>query len=160
MNISKKDLIKNINDVMLDEETLKKLSDIVSRIKKNIDKPNNKDKLNNVDTTAPKYKLTLKFLNKILENNNKELITNIFDFKNIDRLDIIKEENKKLLEDMSKDLFKEFDKKKVGYYRKTDNIVLNVLRGLIKDLGYELIRKQTGRTIKSMHRTHYLYSIQ
>ena len=49
---------------------------------------------------------------------------------------------------MEKKLFKLFDKKKCGYYSKTDNIVLNCLRGMCKEMGLNLVKKQLTKTIQ------------
>ena len=112
---------------------------------------------------SEKYKVTLKLINKILQNIGKEQVDKLEDFKEIDREDIIKENNKTSLTDMESELFPLFNKKKVGYYRKTDALVLNCLRGMMKELNYDFTKtkKDISETIngKSYKRTHYLYSI-
>lgn len=112
-----------------------------------------------VDKTSIKYKLLLKFVNAILNNLNKKKIDDLTKFKNIDRINIIKEENKKLLDNMSGELFKHFNKKKCGYYRKTSNIVLNCLRGMCKEIGLILCRIKTFDVNNSYYKTAYVYSI-
>lgn len=118
-----------------------------------------------VDPDSDKYKVVLKFVNRILVNLEKDEIDELTKFVNIDREDIIKEENKKVLIEMEKDLFKHFNKDKCGFYRKTANgWVLNVLRGMVKEMGYELraIQKEKNEYIngRSYKRTHQFYSIQ
>ena len=81
-------------------------------------------------------------------------------FIQIDRLDIIKPKNTKALEDMENDIFGPFDKNKCGYYRKTTNIVLNCLRGLIKQVGLQLtFEKKDITNADGFRRTHCLYTI-
>lgn len=116
------------------------------------------------DKTSEKYQLALRFVNKILVNIGKSEVDELTKFINIDREDIIKEVNKITLDDMADELFEKFNKKKVGYYRKTDSIVLNCLRGLMKEIGYELtnIHKDITTTFdgKNYRKTHLLYSIK
>ena len=45
-----------------------------------------------VDKNDPKYVIALQFLNHILTNNNKSQITDILDFKDITRQEILKQE--------------------------------------------------------------------
>ena len=120
-----------------------------------------KNALNNKNTD--KYKVALKFVNNILVNLEKDVIDDLTKFKDIDREDIIKDVNKKSLMDMEKELFAHFDKKKCGYYRKTDAIVLNCLRGIIKEAGFKLSFEQKDRHEvigdKSYKRSHSLYYI-
>ena len=91
---------------------------------------------------SEKYKVALKLVNKILVNLGKDEITDLTDFKDIDREDIIKDVNKKALDGLAKELFKHYDKKKSGYYRKTDALVLNCLRCLMKEAGFEFTYQQ------------------
>ena len=116
-----------------------------------------------VSKDSDKYKVLLKLINKILSNIGKDEIDDLTDFKDIDREDIIKDVNKTSLEDMEKELFAHFDKKKCGYYRKTDSIVLNCLRGMIKEINYSMTKKQKDKSEfigdKSFRRTHIFYTI-
>jgi hypothetical protein len=115
------------------------------------------------DKESNKYKLMLKLVNKILVNINKPQIDDLTKFIDIDREDIIKETNTKILDDMADELFEEFNKSSSGYYRKTNAIVLNCLRGMCKELGFQFNhkRKEKSETIngKSYKRTHLLYSM-
>src|SRR5438477_7069284 len=81
-----------------------------------------------------KYNIALEFINKILNNINKPKIKELTEFTNIDREDIIKEINIGTLKEMENEIFKFFNKKKCGYYRKTDALVLNCLRSMMKEL--------------------------
>ena len=116
-----------------------------------------------IDKTSDKYKVVLKFINVILSNLGKPTIIDLCDFKDIDREDIIKDVNKTALDDMAEELFSHFNKKKSGYYRKTDAIVLNCLRGIMKEIGHELTYDQKDRYEiidgTSYKRSHSFYSI-
>ncbi|ARF11542.1 hypothetical protein Klosneuvirus_1_399 [Klosneuvirus KNV1] len=111
-----------------------------------------------------KYKLALKFVNVILKNIGKEEIDDLIKFKDIDREDIIKDVNKTSLDEMAKELFNHFDKKKCGYYRKTEAIVLNCMRGMMKEVGYEMTYEQrdiNGKIDgKTFRKTCMFYSIK
>ena len=161
MSNEKQQIIQDINN--LDNEKLKILKKCIDKLNnennnkktvKLIEKPK-KD----IDRTTEKYKLLLKYVNGILKNINKNNIDDLYDFKDIDRLDIIKKENIKLLDTMAPILFKHFNKDKCGYYRKTKNIALNCLRGMCKELGVELKKRQFTKSIKSRNITHLAYSI-
>ena len=97
-------------------------------------------------------------------NLKKDEIDDLTKFVNIDREDIIKEENKKVLIEMEKDLFQHFNKKNCGYYSKSDNRILVCIRGMTKDMGFSFkpVKKDVSETIngKSLKRTHYFYSIK
>ena len=116
-----------------------------------------------LDKNSDKYKVALKFINQILTNLGKEQVDDLTKFVDIDREDIIKDVNKKSLDGMAKELFKHFDKNKSGYYRKTNAIVLNCLRNMMKELGYSLVKKQKGISTKidgkTYERSHMIYSI-
>jgi len=113
----------------------------------------------NINKTTDKYKVLLKFVNKILFNIGKENIVDLIEFKNIDRNDIAKNSNNKVLKRMSNSIFKHFNKKKCGYYRKTDNKALNCLRGMCKEIGLELRVKKHTKTVNCKVVSEYLYNI-
>ena len=100
-----------------------------------------------VDKNDPKYVIALQFLNHILTNNNKSQITDILDFKDITRQEILKQENLDKLNEMEPELYKNFDKMKCGYYRKTDNYVINFFRGMLKEMGYKAIHIEKDKTV-------------
>ena len=100
-----------------------------------------------VDKNDPKYILALQFLNHILTNNNKPQIQDILDFKDITRQEILKDENLNKLNEMENEIYKHFDKDKCGYYRKTDNYVINFFRGMLKEMGYKGVRVEKDKHI-------------
>ena len=101
-----------------------------------------------VDKNDPKYVIALQFLNHILTNNNKPQIQDILDFKDITRQEILKQENLNKLNEMETELYKHFDKDKCGYYRKTDNYVINFFRQMIKELGYKAAIEKKDKKVK------------
>jgi len=145
----------------LEDKKLEQLYNYIKRLnrKKNSTQIKKKVDRSNIDKTTTKYKLLLKYVNGILKNIGKEEIDDLTKFKDIDRLDIIKEINLKLLDSMAPTLFKHFDKKGVGYYRKTQGKALNCLRGLCKELGLVLLKRQHNRQVKCIFKSHMLYSI-
>jgi len=100
-----------------------------------------------VDKNDPKYVIALQFLNHILTNNNKSQINDILDFKDITREEIIKQENLNKLNEMENELYKHFSKMNCGYYRKTDNYVINFFRGMLKELGYKAVKTKKDKTV-------------
>ena len=117
-----------------------------------------------VDKNDPKYVIALQFLNHILTNNNKPNINDILDFKDITRQEILKQENLDKLNEMEPELYKHFDKVKCGYYRKSDNYVINFFRGMIKQLGYSPIVVKKDKTIQindeNYRKTFLIYHIE
>jgi len=115
-----------------------------------------------IDKTTDKYVVLLKLVNKILENLGKPQITDVLDFRKIDRLDIIKEVNIQALVSMETEIFKHYDKQKCGYYKakkKRESYVLNCLRGMCRQIGlvFEYKRRNVIKKAKSI--TRLLYSI-
>ena len=100
-----------------------------------------------IDKNDPKYVFALQFLNHILINNNKPQIQDILEFKDITRQEILKQENLNKLNEMETELYKHFDKMKCGYYRKTDNYVINFFRGMLKEMGYKAIHIEKDKTV-------------
>lgn len=116
----------------------------------------------------PRYVLLLKIVNSILTNIGKSNITNLLQFRDIDRADIVKKENNDLVMSMEKELFQYFNKFSCGYYRKdkTDNFVLTFLRGACEDIGFKFeynkkyIRETISNTNVKISKTHYFYFIE
>lgn len=110
--------------------------------------------------TAKKYKIGLKIVNKILENIGKSQIQDLTEFKHIERVDLLKQENKDVLLEMDDEIFSLFDKIKCAYYRKTDNYVLNFLRGMCKELDLKLTSHKKDLYKNNYRYTHTYYSIK
>lgn len=100
-----------------------------------------------VDKSDPKYISALRFINHILINNNKPEIFDILDFKDVTRQEILNQENLAKLNELEPELYKYFDKVKCGYYRKTDNYVINFFRGMLKELGYKALYNEIDKTV-------------
>ena len=97
---------------------------------------------------------------------NKPEITDLIEFKDIVRQDVITEANYKTVEEMENNIFKYFDKAKSGYYQKKragDNYTINFLRGLLRQINYEMVH--TEKDISTIvngfkyRRTHMIYNI-
>lgn len=117
----------------------------------------------NIKVFNKKKEVMLKLLNRIRESGND--ITELTDFKNINRDDIIKDETIKKFDEMEKELFEYFDRTKCGWYRRKriKVYILTFLRYCCKDLGYqfkssqkEIIEKINN---KNFRHTDVYYSI-
>lgn len=134
MKESNKELFDFLNSA--DQETINKIKKYANTLKnKKIEEvviPKN-----NINKNTDKYKITLKFINKILVNIGKEEIDDLTKFVNIDRADVIKEINIKTFEEMEVELLKYFDKYKFGWYRRstTKQYILTFIREMCDDLG-------------------------
>jgi hypothetical protein len=155
--LTNEDIIRKLNKVKLDIKTLNKIHNIIDNTTiTKIDIPTK----SNIDTTTDKYKTLLKFVNGILFNIDKKTIEDLTEFIDIDRLDIINDKNKQLLDNMSTKLFKCFPKVKATYKRKGKSLILNCLRGFCKQIGLKLINKHLSRTINCKVQSYYYYSIK
>jgi len=152
---SERELIKTALDNLSENQ----VKSIYNTYVKNIKKSSTTTPIRVIDTTTDKYKLLLEFANKILKNINKDQIYDLTEFKNIDRLDIVREENKVILDKMANRLFKHYDKYKCGYYRKSPNIVFNCMRNMCKDIGLNMTKKRRNKIKEGIVKTHYFYSI-
>ncbi len=117
------------------------------------------------NNTSAKYQTVLKLVNSILANIGHNQIDDLTKFIDIDRRDIIKQHNIDALLMMEDDLFPLFDKMMCGFYRKNGKAyVLNCMRGLLKDIGYDLShrRKEITTTFNGEHyrKSYILYSIK
>lgn len=144
------------------DDYIDKLYDVIKNHKSNETDNNDNTMIIEIDTTSDKYKMALKFVNRILKNLGKEEIDKLTDFKNIDRLDIIKEENAKLVEEMTDDIFTCFDKVTCRYYRrgKIQHYILTLLRFMCKGIGYDFTFKKKEIQTNGVRNSHYFYSVQ
>ena len=148
---SKKDKIKDQNkDKNVKEENKKNEED---------------NKLSKIDKTTKKYEVMLKFINKILKNIGKKEVDDIFKFVDIDRQDIIKEDNKKCIEEMKIELYENFDDVPVLVIRKdTPSWIINVIKGMCKSMNVEFTRRPCDMSHKIdgvlYRKKHILYSIK
>lgn len=163
MDMTVKEVIKFICELD-DEDIIAMYKDYSEKSKKNtidiVSGKNIEEDRKTSDESVNKSKLLLKFVNKILKNIGKSSIESLDEFKNIDRNDIIKDENKKALDDMEKELFAHFNKQRCGYYRKTDGIVINCLRGMCKETGFTCTIKKKSICKNTILKTHSFYSIE
>lgn len=115
---------------------------------------NGQDGENNKDVVA------LKFINGILKLSGLDEINELTDFKDIKRDDIVTEKNIAYLKKVTKQLFPPFDKQKCRYYPKNSTSwVLNIIRGMLKDLGYDFARRKIDVKEKKGRRGVMLYTI-
>lgn len=107
--------------------------------KKNVDIDKNSEEYK--ELYAKKYNIALKVVNKMLDNMGKEQIDDLLDFKMVNRRDIIKPENKLVIENMEKEIFEVFDKKNCKYYKRNEiqTYPITFLRCLLTDVGFKLI---------------------
>lgn len=158
-----KALLENLSNEQVDEiynTYVKKANKkIMAEVVENVIEPTKVSIKKDVSKTTPQYKILLELVNGILKNLNKEKITDLTDFKNINRLDIIRKDNTILLDEMSDRIFKHYTKAAVPYHRKSPNITLNCLRGMCKVIGLKFQKTQKAKSIKSKIITQFFYSI-
>ena len=120
---------------------------------------------NVIDKSSDKYKVALKFVNKVLTNIDKPTINDLTEFKNIDRNELLSEKITKILEEMEPEIWTHYNKRKCGAYHNSDNRTLNVFRGMIRENNLKICIKKKDITDKSgvnkgFRRTHMLYNIE
>jgi hypothetical protein len=132
-------------------------------VEKVIKKATKQKVIQKVDKNNAKYIVLLKLLNGILENIGKDQITEVTQFVDISRTDIIKQENVDILKTMTKELFPLFNKNRC-HYGKSDSFVCNCLRDLVKQIGYCFSYKKKDVYVdvngKNFRNTDMIYSIK
>jgi hypothetical protein len=163
-HVLKKQIIDNLKDC--DKMPLEALN----IIKKTVDKQRNKIlkiksikpiiiQNNKLDITSVKYILLLKLVNLILNNLKRPLIADLREFKNIDRIDIVNPIHLEGFNQLLKEIIKTFNKKNYGLTNKSPNIVYLYIKYMCKEIGLKIITNCYNKQIKTISRTHYLYSI-
>jgi len=119
------------------------------------------DNSENTDIVNNKNNVLLKYVNAILTNIGKEPIENLTDFKEIERLDVIKEENFESLVLLKDEIFAHFDCRQCGWYKRksTKNYVLSFLRYALTDINLKLIYKEQRKQTDGHVVSKILYSI-
>jgi hypothetical protein len=149
-------LIKLINSNNIDNDKLNLLVNIINKI--NCDEQIRSiehiliNKKKDDDLNIQKKKVLLEYINGIMNNLNKKPINRLTDFNNITKNELLYDSNRLLLINMSDRLFTLFNKKRCGFYRKTDNLVLNCIRGMCKEIDMRFIGKR--------YDNKYIYSIE
>lgn len=82
--------------------------------------------------------IILKFVNKILANSGLAPITILIDFKKINKNDIVNDKNRLIIDEMETEIFGPFSKTKCKFNRKNGQFIINTLKGMLFDIGYEL----------------------
>ena len=160
-------VIKELSETLAEfsVEQQKQLLCIALKLKEKYKKEAKNKKLVNyvptVDKSAPKYKICLNLVNKMLENMGRERITDLTEFKEISREDLGKEANKKTIEDMADELFVFFNRYSFAWYRRNGikNYSLIFLKNVCKDLGLKLITLNKHRQKNRIANYIKLYSI-
>lgn len=126
-----------------------------------------KEETKQVDETqvedTEKYKVLLKFVNKLLENMEKDTINKLEEFKDVSRIEFVDSYDKHVvtLNEMEDELFKYYDKNKCGFYQKTKLKVWNVVKGMCRSLKTHKVisNKVEERTEDGFRRTVPFYNI-
>jgi hypothetical protein len=164
--VTKEELLTEINKNNLNQNCLNRIHDIV--VKNSPDKrtkyytTKKKTTDEQIDKTSEKYKVALKFVNKILVNIGKTEITDLIEFKNINKNDIVKEDNMKYVTEMSDEIFKYYDKVRCGYYYKnrSKRYILRIIEAMCEDIGHQMVYTRTSKQVKTVQKTLYLYCIE
>jgi len=146
MNVSREQKLKDLNF----EDHKKKISDelldlfyekyLALKLKTINDDEIKVDQVN----YKVKHVIILKFVNKILESANENIIDHLTEFIKINKTVIVNEKTKKIVEDMDAEICEYFIKNEIGYSRtNTENYVLNLLRGMLSTIDHKLERFST-----------------
>jgi len=124
-----------------------------------------KDVVNDIKSTD-KYKVALKFINRILVNVGNDEIDDLTKFTDVNRDLIVKDVNKAALKDMDEEIFEHFDRAKCGWYRrnKLKTYIMSFLRYVCDDLGllFTYEQKELAVTVDGVtyRKTSTMYSIK
>lgn len=119
------------------------------------------DKVYLIETLEKKRNVLLKLLNGILKNIGKNEITSVFDFKQINRDDLISEENEKLYKDMQEEIYEYYGKYNMKYNQKdkVKNYLLILLKAMCNDLKIEFTQASVVRRVGKTTKTSTCFSI-
>lgn len=92
-----------------------------------------------------RYIIVLKLLNGILSVLNKDPIEDITKFKKINRLDLISDKCRSVLDDHLDPIVKQFGKTGTHYSQRKfiQTYLITVLKFIVKDCGYQLLSSST-----------------
>jgi hypothetical protein len=109
-----------------------------------------------------KHRIVLEILNKMLDVMGKNKIKDLIEFIDIKRERIIDNDIKKIIQDNIEYIFNNgFNKSECMLYQKhLKNQHLSILKGIIKEIGYELISKNKTKHIDKKKTMITEYSIQ
>jgi len=141
-------------DEILTKEHLKRIEEILAKY------PDTNKKV--VDKTSKKYRMALKFINKILRHIGMNEIDDLYGFRMVEREKILKfGQECKMIDDPKCKLYKYFSKHKMKFYirKMIDHYIITLLKYMCKDLG--LTFKPERKQIKKNKGFDYftLYSI-
>ena len=135
---------KQLNDQLLDE--------LYNKFIRKTGKGNcyiKKSEYIKIENTSEKYKVVILFLNDILTILGKQKITEITEFIDIKRSDLIKDECKNILKNHLNVLIEQFGKSKLHYSQRNDidTYILTVLRKITTLCGYNLQSKTNQKRV-------------
>jgi hypothetical protein len=107
--------------------------------------------------------IVLDILNDLLQVMGKDKITNLEDFKNIRREELVKKECEKLIQNNESYIFTHFEKSKLGYYTRNSvkSYILTILKNMIKEIDNYKFVSMNHKNKKKSDKTNYTtYSIK
>lgn len=120
--------------------------------------------MSKIDVSSPNYVAALKLANIVLTNNGLAPITNLLEFRGIERELFLKTEINEAFDQIKDEFYTCYNKSKTGYYRK-DVISWSFVafKNAIKQLGFDfkVVKKPSSRMIgtrKSFY-TGYYYTV-
>lgn len=119
-----------------------------------------KDTIDGINKYKKMYKALLKLLNLILEHNDMDIITDITEFKNIDRTCLATEECNQLVVDNMDDLINADFKKNTNGFNSSKNLMhanLKIIKGCCVQIDHEFIsiKKSTMKNKVRSFTTYY-----
>ena len=88
--------------------------------------------------------ITLKFVNKIRSNAGLDSIKDLHEFE-MNKNNIITEQNELVVTEMENEIFGPFNKKKCRYNIKNNQHIINLLKGMLNEIGYDLVKKSKDK---------------
>jgi hypothetical protein len=178
-NIPDEDIINlyrkiiNIVNININDNTIDRIAQI-NCIENNLKYMNNEN-LNEIKNTIETCltreesqndkmkRIALELINKLLVAMGKPLISDLCEFTNVYREEIIKEKYKDIINNNLKYIFQNgYSKHTCMIYQKKSikNYHLSVLKGMLKTIGYELLPKKKNKTINGEKIVLTFYCIQ
>ena len=120
------------------------------------------ESLNHIETNdEKKERIVLEIINKILEANNIAQINKLNEFIRIKRDIILSNETNKVIDDNKEYIFNNgFSKAGCKiYYRNIKTTHFSIIKGILKEIGYDMKSKLGSKTINKIKESFMVYTI-
>ena len=114
-----------------------------------------------VEEKDEKYQAMIKFMNRMMRGMGRPEIKKLEEFKDIDRMDILKIQDEMLESEEIYRIYKIFKRRTLGWYQRkqTDTYILTIMRKTCEQMGYKFKYRQQSKAKNCIEKIHSFYYI-